>query len=158
MNKPQQQKVLKGPMAGLIKKVMKWYTKLNIVVYKASQGRFMNTFPGGFAICILTVVGRKTGVPRDVPLLHMPFMDKKILLASQGGLPKNPVWYYNVVASQEIKITVYGKTKGYKAIEMTDEEKEYYLPHIVAIYPDFSMYMQRTERNIPIFLCSPVTA
>lgn len=115
----------------------------------------MNTFPGGFPICLLTVEGRKSKVSRDVPLLHIPFMENKILLASQGGLPRNPAWYYNVVASPDIAITVHGKTGHYRAVEMDAAQKQHYWPHIVAMYPDFEKYAARTERDIPIFICSP---
>lgn len=156
MSTESNRKQLTGSMASLIKATMKIYTKINVFVFKATKGNMMNTFPGGFPICLLSVEGRKSKIKRDVPLLHIPFMDKKILLASQGGLPKNPVWYYNIVSNPDIQITIHGKTSSYKAVEMTDEEKQYYLPHILSMYPDFQKYSERTERNIPIFLCSPV--
>jgi len=155
MKESQPRKPLSGLQAAAIAATMKWYTRLNVVVFRLSRGRWMNTFPGGFPICLVTVEGRKSKVKRDVPLLHLPFMEKKILLASQGGLPRNPAWYYNVVANPHIAVTVHGSTRNYRAVEMNQQEKQRYWPHIIAMYPDFARYAARTERDIPIFICSP---
>ena len=151
-------KILSGGVARTIKFTMKYYTKVNVLIYKLSRGKCMNTFPGGFPICLATIKGRKTGVYRDTPLLHIPFMDKKLLLASQGGLPTNPVWYFNIKAHPSITITVHGVTKPYTAVQLNDKQKAEYWPHISSSYPDIDMYAARTERNIPVFICSPASS
>ena len=139
----------------LVKKIMRNYTRFNVWVYKKSNGKLMKNFPGGFPICIVTMIGRKSGQAREVALIHLPMEDKKLLVASQGGLDKNPVWYYNVKANPEIDIMVSGVTKSYIAEQADEEQKRQLWPHLLSLYPDFDEYQARTDRDIPVFICSP---
>jgi deazaflavin-dependent oxidoreductase (nitroreductase family) len=79
-----------------------------------------------------------------------------ILISSQGGMNKNPVWYYNIKANPEVDIMVSGgEKKNYSARQVGEDEKAKLWPHILSIYPDFDEYQARTDREIPVFLCSP---
>ncbi|MCB1615144.1 MAG: nitroreductase family deazaflavin-dependent oxidoreductase, partial [Pseudomonadales bacterium] len=135
---------------------MKWYTRFNVWVYKKSNGRLMKNFPGGFPICIVSMVGKKSGLAREIALIHLPYGEQKIIIASQGGLEKNPVWYYNIKANPNISIMVGGHTEKYRARQISEEEKAGLWPHILSLYPDFDEYQARTDRDIPVFLCDPV--
>ncbi|MCY4044800.1 MAG: nitroreductase family deazaflavin-dependent oxidoreductase [Cellvibrionales bacterium] len=139
----------------LVRKVMKLYTRLNVFVYKKTKGRFMKHFPGGFPICIVTMTGKKSGIKREIPLIHLPHGVDKYIVASQGGMNKNPVWYYNIAANPNIEIMVYGKNNRYIATQITSDEKAAIWPHLLSLYPDFDEYQARTDRDIPVFKCSP---
>ena len=139
-----------------IRRVLRWVSKLQVSVYRKSGGRLMNKFIGGFPICVVTTTGAKSGEPRAIPLIHLPHGENKLLVASQGGMPGNPAWYYNVVANPEVKILVDGLELTYRVRRVSDEEKAALWPHLLSLYPDFDQYQARTDRNIPVFSCEPV--
>lgn len=136
---------------------MRWATRLNVAVFRASKGRLMNTFPGGAPICVVTTTGAKSGKIRRIALIHLPHGDNKLLVASQGGMPRNPFWYYNIKAHPDVQIMVDGEEKAYRARQVSDEEKAALWPHLLSLYPDFDEYQARTDRNIPVFSCEPVS-
>ena len=138
-------------------RIAKLVSRLNVVVYKASGGRLMNKGPEGKPICLVTMTGRKTGKKREVPLMHVPHEDKKILVASLGGISKNPVWYHNIKANPDVTITADGTTRDYRAREVGPEEKAELWPVLVAAYPPYDEYQARTDRDIPVFVCDPVS-
>lgn len=140
-----------------IKFVLRWASKLQVAVFSASKGRLMGKFFGGYPICMVTMTGAKSGKTRRIPLIHLPHGDNKLMVASCGGMPKNPVWYYNIVANPEIRIMADGEEKTYIARQVSDEEKAELWPHLLSLYPDFDEYQARTDRNIPVFSCEPVT-
>jgi len=135
--------------------IMRWATKLQVAVFRATKGRMMNKFIGGYPVCIVTTTGAKTGKTRRIALIHLPHGDNKLLVASQGGMPKNPVWYYNIKAHPDIEIMVGGEEKRYRARQVSDDEKAALWPHLLSLYPDFDEYQARTDRNIPVFSCEP---
>jgi deazaflavin-dependent oxidoreductase (nitroreductase family) len=136
---------------------MRWITKLNVAVFRLSKGRVMNKFIGGYPVCIVTTTGAKSGKTRRIALIHLPHGDNKLLVASQGGMYKNPVWYYNIVAHPDIEIMVGGDAKPYLARQISDEEKAALWPQLLSLYPDFDEYQARTDRNIPVFSCEPLS-
>ncbi len=139
-----------------IRRVLRWVSKFQVAVYRKSGGRLMNKFIGGFPICVVTTIGAKSGESRAIPLIHLPHGENKLMVASQGGMPGNPAWYYNVVANPEVRILVDGEERTYRARRVSDEEKAALWPHLLSLYPDFDQYQARTDRNIPVFSCEPV--
>ena len=119
----------------------------------------MKNFPGGFPICVVGMTGKKSGARREVALIHLPWNDngteKKLLVASQGGMDKNPVWYNNIVAYPDIDIMVTGVKHDYTARQISEDEKRNLWPHLLSLYPDFDEYQARTDRAIPVFECAP---
>jgi deazaflavin-dependent oxidoreductase (nitroreductase family) len=142
--------------AGLVHRIIKIYTRFNILVFKLSKGRFWKTFPGGSPICVVGMVGRKTGTRREVALIHLPFENKKILVGSLGGMETNPLWVYNLRANPRIDFLADGKKASYVARQVNENEKRDLWPHILSLYPDYDEYQARTDRDIPVFLCEPV--
>lgn len=141
--------------SGLVKRIIKAYTHLNVWVFKKSKGHLMKHFPGGFPICVVGMTGRKSGKRREIALIHLPYGNSKLLVASQGGMNQHPLWYYNIAANPDIDIMVEGKTRAYTARQLSDDEKRDIWPHLLSLYPDFDEYQARTDRNIPVFLCEP---
>jgi deazaflavin-dependent oxidoreductase (nitroreductase family) len=139
-----------------IKKFIKIMTKLNVWVFKKTNGRLMKNFPGGYPICIVGSKGKKTGSRREIALIHLPKDDKLLLVASQGGMDTNPVWYYNIAANPNIDVMIGGVETKMIARQVSDDEKRVLWPHLLSLYPDFDEYQARTDRNIPVFECTKV--
>ena len=148
---------IKDSQVPIVRFFMRWATRLNVAVFRASKGRLMNRFIGGYPVCIVTTTGAKSGKTRRIALIHLPHGENKLLVASQGGMNRNPVWYHNIVAHPEVMIMVDGAEKGYRARKVSDQEKRELWPHLLSLYPDFDEYQARTDRNIPVFSCEPVT-
>lgn len=138
-----------------VRRMTKLFTRMNVFVYKASGGRLMNKFQG-CPICLVTMIGAKSGQAREIPLMHVPIGDKKILVASQGGLEMHPAWYYNLKANPDIEILAEGVKRKYRARQVDEAEKGALWPEIVASYADYDEYQARTDRDIPVFVCDPV--
>ena len=139
-----------------VRKVMKFYTRLNVWVFKKSNGKLMNKFPGGAPICLVGMTGRKSGNRREVMLIHLPYGEQKLLVASQGGLDFDPVWYKNIMANPQVDIMADGVQRHYSVKQATPDEKRALWPHLLSLYPDFDEYQARTDRDIPVLVCSPV--
>lgn len=140
----------------LVRKVLKWYSHLNVWVYKKSRGRLFNTFPGGYPVCVVGMRGARSGRWREIPLIHLPQGENVYVVASQGGMPRHPVWYYNIKAHPEIEVTVGARTRRMRARQLSEAEKREAWPYLVSLYPDFDEYQARTDRDIPVFLCEPI--
>ena len=138
------------------KRQMERYSKLNVWVYRLSFGRLMNTAMGGYPICLLTFLGWKTGRRRTVPLIHLPDGEDELLVGSQAGLDRDPVWTYSVRANPEVTIRFAGRSRRFLARQLDDREKGEIWPHLCSIYPAYDEYQARTDRNIPVFRCRPV--
>lgn len=138
-----------------VKPIMRWMSKANVWVYQKTDGRVWGTFPGGAPVCLVTMRGRKSGALRTIPLIYLPHGDDVIIVASQGGMAKHPVWYHNIAANPEVEIQDGARKRRMIARRASDEEKKALWPHILEIYPDFEDYQARTDRNIPMFVCSP---
>ena len=138
----------------LINRVGRWQA----TVYELTGGRLWNTFLGG-PVAVLTVVGRKTGKVRKVPLLYLKSGDDVVMTASKGGMSKLPVWYFNVKAADTVDIQVRNEKKRYRMREANAEEEQALWPQLEEMYPDYKEYRARVEdvRSIPVLIFSPVT-
>jgi deazaflavin-dependent oxidoreductase (nitroreductase family) len=143
-------------------KILKLTSRLNVAVYRATGGRIGGTwrvgsaFPRGLPLCLLTTKGRKTGLPRTLPLLHLPDGDRVILAASQAGMSKNPLWYNNLRADPEITIQVRRNIRRMRARTADPAERAELWPRLVAMYADYDKYQTWAGREIPVIICEPV--
>lgn len=138
-----------------IKRFMHLMTRAHVWVYRVTQGRVGKTFAGS-PCCLVVMTGRKTGERRTIPLIHIPDGDEIILIASQGGMDRHPGWYWNLKADPNIEVIADGRTRKMVARQADDAEKARRWPKAVAVYKDFDQYQARTDRDIPLFVCSPV--
>jgi deazaflavin-dependent oxidoreductase (nitroreductase family) len=134
--------------------VLKMFTRINVWVYQLSKGKLMNKLAGD-PICLITMTGAKSGRRRTIPLMYVPHGDAFLLVASQGGAPKHPVWYHNLVAQPDITIDHDGRKHPLTARLVQGEEKEKLWPVCDQHYADYAIYRQRTTRDIPMFICEP---
>ena len=151
-----------GPVAtggvSRFRRNMKIYTKLNVWVYRLSGGRLMNSAMGGYPICLVEFEGHKSGTRRYIPLIDVPYGQSRLLVGSQAGLDRDPVWVRSLEANPEIWIQANGSRGRYRARRVGDEEKSQLWPHLCSVYPDYDSYQARTDRNIPVFACESTEA
>jgi deazaflavin-dependent oxidoreductase (nitroreductase family) len=151
----------KGLDSPATRQIIKWMSAANVWLYRRSNGRIGKTWRVGSAlrhgvpVCLVTTTGRKSGLPRTVPLLHMTDGDNVILVASQGGLPENPQWYGNVVADPDVSVQFGGTTRRMRARTATPDERARLWPRLTDVYADFDSYQSWTDREIPVVICEP---
>ena len=135
--------------------LIKVMSKAQTWVYKKTGGRVADTFLRGAAVGILTTTGRKSGEPREVPLLYLREGQRVILVASSGGRDKHPPWYLNLKANPRVTFRIKREELPLVARDATDAEREEYWPKLDAMYADFANYRTYTDRVIPIVICDP---
>jgi F420H(2)-dependent quinone reductase len=135
--------------------MIKWMSKAQTFIFKKTNGKFGNKFLRGTEVGILTTTGRKTGEPRDSPLLFLQEGNRIILVASQGGRANNPMWYFNLKANPAVKFQTKVSVYSLNARDATDAERDEYWPKLDAMYPDLVNYRTYTDREIPIVICDP---
>ncbi len=133
---------------------LKTFTRINVWVYQLSGGRLMNRLAGD-PICLVTMTGAKSGSRRTIPLMYVPHERGVLLVASQGGAPRHPVWYNNLIAHPDVVVTVDGSKRNLRARELQGEERAKAWPVCVAHYAPYEDYQKRTQRQIPVFYCEP---
>ena len=107
-------------------------------------------------IILLTTVGAKTGKIRKTPLMRVEHDGQYAIVASLGGAPKNPVWYHNVKAQSRVELQDGDVTRDYEAREVFDDEKATWWERAVEAWPDYAEYQTKTDRQIPVFVLTPV--
>ncbi len=136
--------------------VIKWMSRANTWIFKKTGGRFGDKFLRGAPVGILTTTGRKSGEPRESPLLFLQEGRRIVLVASQGGRANNPMWYLNLKANPAVTFQTKHEMLRLSARDATDAERDEYWPKLDAMYPDFENYRSYTDRRIPIVICDPV--
>ena len=127
----------------------------NAELYIASGGT-QGTELKGMPVVLLTTIGAKSGKLRKTPLMRVEHDGDYAVVASLGGAPKNPVWYYNIVANPHVELQD-GTTSGdYQAREVFGDEKAIWWQRAVAAYPDYADYQRKTDRDIPVFVLTPI--
>ena len=111
----------------------------------------------GRPVILLTTVGAKSGKIRKTPLMRVEHEGEYAVVASLGGAPKNPVWYYNIVANPRVELQDGTVTKEYDSREVLGEEKSIWWERAVATWPDYAEYQKKTDRQIPVFVLTPVS-
>lgn len=130
-------------------------SRVNTWMYRVSGGRLGAKWLYGAPILLLTTVGRKSGEPRTTPLLYLEDGDNVILVGSQGGMSKNPLWVGNIDANPDVEIEIGTKKRRMTGRRGSDDEKQRHWPALTKMYPDFADYQARTTRNIPIIVLQP---
>ena len=104
----------------------------------------------GTQTLILTTVGRRSGRPRQHPLIYGRHGDDYLVVASKGGAPQHPAWYLNLEADPDVEIQVRADKLHARAHTATPEEKAELWPIMTKDWPAYDDYQQKTERDIPV--------
>jgi deazaflavin-dependent oxidoreductase (nitroreductase family) len=134
--------------------VLKTMTRVHVFLHRLSGGRLFNRLAGD-EVCFVTMTGAKSGRTLTIPLMYVPYEQGVLLVASQGGAPKNPVWYGNLVKHPDIEVNHRGRVMSLRARLAAPEEKPALWPICDQHYAPYADYRERTTRDIPIFVCEP---
>ncbi len=138
----------------LIKMVLKPASYVNTWLYRTSGGKLGGTAAGA-PVMLLITTGRKSGQPRTAPLLYLEDGEDIVVVASQGGMSEDPLWFKNLEANPAAEIEIGKEKRKVGARRATDEEKATLWPKVTGLYSGFDLYQARTERNIPVVILSP---
>jgi F420H(2)-dependent quinone reductase len=111
----------------------------------------------GRPVILLTTIGAKSGKIRKTPLMRVEHNGEYAVVASLGGAPKNPVWYYNITANPRVELQDGPVTKDYEAREIFGDDKAVWWKRAVEAWPDYAEYQKKTDRQIPVFVLTPVS-
>ncbi|HEX4493322.1 MAG TPA: nitroreductase family deazaflavin-dependent oxidoreductase [Acidimicrobiia bacterium] len=125
-----------------------------VAQYEGSGGQEANTLlDTGMPVVIVTMRGNKSGNLRKVALMRVEHDGEYALVASMGGAPKHPVWYYNLVAHpDDVAIQDGPEPFPVSVREVDGDEKAQWWKRAVAAYPPYAEYQERTTRQIPLFV------
>lgn len=124
-------------------------------LYERSGG-IKGTTLNGLPVVVVTSVGAKTGKLRKTPLMRVEHDGAYAVVASLGGAPKNPVWYYNITKHPRVELQDGTASAEYEAREVFGEEKATWWARAVAVWPDYADYQRKTDREIPVFVLTPI--
>jgi deazaflavin-dependent oxidoreductase (nitroreductase family) len=105
---------------------------------------------------VLRSIGAKTGKLRKIALMRVEHEGVYAVVASMGGAPKNPVWYYNLKKNPHVELQDGPTRRDYMAREVSGDEKAVWWKRAVAAWPDYATYQTRTDRQIPVFVLDPL--
>lgn len=105
----------------------------------------------GMNLLLLTTHGAKTGKETTVPVAYTKDNDTYVIVASKGGAPTNPDWYFNLIAHPEVVIEVGDEKFSVHAKSVSGKERERLYEQHAAAYPTFNEYKAKTTRVIPVF-------
>ena len=131
-------------------------TGLHRAAFRLSGGRVLGR-AGGMPVVILTTVGHRSGRKRRT-MLTAPLVEgeRVVLVASYGGARHNPHWYQNLLVHPEVEVTMAGsKARRMRARAANRDERAELWPRVIAAYPGYATYQQRTERRIPLVILEP---
>jgi deazaflavin-dependent oxidoreductase (nitroreductase family) len=143
-------------MATYIPSPREW-VRDQVDLYERSGGTQGTTLRDtGLPVIIVTHVGNKTGAVRKTPLMRVKDGASYVLVGSQGGAPKNPVWVYNLRENPDVELRDLSVVQPMRAREITDDAERARLWTLaVAAYPPYADYQKKTTRKIPVFLAEP---
>ena len=127
----------------------------NAELYMASGGK-EGTELKGKPVILLTTIGAKTGKVRKTPLMRVEHGGEYAVVASLGGAPKHPVWYFNIKANPRVELQDGTETHDYEAREVVGDEKAIWWERAVEAWPDYADYQRKTDRQIPVFVLTPI--
>jgi deazaflavin-dependent oxidoreductase (nitroreductase family) len=140
-------------------KVIKYMAKAQVKAFRLTNGRIGSNWRigAGFTKPVPTLlldhVGRKSGRTFTTPLLYLEDGANLVIVASQGGLPKNPQWFPNLLASPDTQVRV--RKEGPRPVRArlaSPGERAELWPRLVELYADFEKYARWTEREIPVVI------
>ena len=103
-------------------------------------------------VVLFTTIGAKSGQKRDVPLMRVEENGHYAMVASKGGAPEHPSWYFNVKANPQVTAQDGETVVELTAREVSGDERAHWWELAVAAYPPYAEYQTKTDRQIPVFV------
>jgi len=122
--------------------------------YEATDGREGNLLQGK-PVIILTSLGASSGKLRKTALMRIEHEGRYAVVASQGGAPRNPAWYRNLVEHPHVELQDGAVKRDYLAHETSGAERDEWWARAIEAWPAYASYQTKTERLIPLFVLTP---
>jgi deazaflavin-dependent oxidoreductase (nitroreductase family) len=129
-----------------------------VATYERTGGQEANTLRDtGIPVIIVTCRGKSSGKIRKLALMRVEHEGEYALVASVGGGPKNPGWYHNLVAEPHVMIQDGPAPRDFRAEVVEGDERSAWWDRAVAVFPTYTEYQQKTDRQIPVFVARPTS-
>ena len=125
------------------------FVKGHVWLYRSSGGK-RGAAIGGMPVVLLTTRGRKSGTPRTVPVVQFSENGQSYVIASMGGQPQHPGWFFNLAANPDVEVQVGPERWRARAEVLPQEQRAGIWPRITAAMPNFAEYQKKTTRVIPV--------
>jgi len=144
------------PLSGEYAPSAAGWVRDQVQAYEASDGQKANTLRDtGLPVVVVTMRGNKSGKVRKIALMRVEHEGQYALVASYGGAPRHPVWYYNLLAHPgEVTIQDGPEPFPVRVRQLTGEERAAWWKRAVAAYPPYADYQERTDREIPVLVAT----
>jgi deazaflavin-dependent oxidoreductase (nitroreductase family) len=123
--------------------------------YEATGGAEANTLRGK-PIIVVTSIGAKSGKLRKTPLMRVEHEGEYAVVASKGGTPEQPTWYWNLKKNPHVELQDGPVKRDYTAREVEGDERAEWWKRAVAAWPSYEEYQHKTDRQIPVFDHTPM--
>ncbi len=151
-----------GLDAPLTKKLMKLGSRAHVRLFKLTNGRIGATWRVGAGFdkpvptLLLEHIGRTSGKTYTTPVVYLTDGPNIVVVASQGGLAKNPQWYFNLKAHPDTRIHLpRERARTVRARVAEGAEREALWTRLLDLYADFAKYATWTDREIPVVILEP---
>ncbi len=129
-----------------------------VKLYESSGGTQGTTLRDtGLPVVIVTILGANSGKVRKTPVMRVEHDGRYAMVASKGGAPQHPVWYYNVRANPRVELQDGPQKQDMIAREASGDERAEWWKRAVAAYPPYAEYQEKTTREIPVFVLEPAS-
>jgi deazaflavin-dependent oxidoreductase (nitroreductase family) len=134
------------------------WVREQVELYESSGGTKGTTLKDtGLPVILVTHMGNKTGAIRKTPLMRVKDGEGYVLVGSVGGAPKDPVWVHNLRANPKIELRDETVVRPMQVREVADKaERDRLWKLAVAAFPPYADYQAKTERQIPVFVATPI--
>lgn len=144
------------PLSGEYEPSSDKWVRDQVEAYERSAGREANTLlDTGLPVVIVTTRGSRSAKVRKMALMRVEHEGEYALVASKGGAPEHPEWYYNL-RSHPDEVAIQDGPEPFDATvrEVEGEERERWWERAVAAYPPYAEYQEKTSRRIPVFVAT----
>ena len=145
------------PLHGEYEPSSNQWVREQVEQYESSGGTKGNVMRG-LPVIILTSLGAKSGKIRKTPLMRVESDGRYAVVASKGGAPTHPFWYFNLVANPLVELQDGPVRADMTARELSGEERQEWWARAVTAFPDYADYQNKTDRQIPLFVLEPVSS
>ncbi|WP_410627760.1 nitroreductase family deazaflavin-dependent oxidoreductase [Amycolatopsis sp. cmx-8-4] len=118
--------------------------------YEETDGEVGHEWRDGVPTLVLTTTGRKTGQERKFALIYQEVEGDAVIVASKGGAPNHPGWYFNLLEHPEVGVQVKADKYRARARTASGEERSKLWDALAAVWPDYNEYAKKTDREIPV--------
>jgi len=132
-------------------------SKTHLAIQRISGGRLLGRVVG-MPVLLLTTTGRRTGKPRTTPLTFLRDATDLVVIASNGGSDRTPDWCLNLERNPRAVVQIGAERLAVSARTASAAERERLWAEITAAYSGYARYQERTAREIPVLLLSPLPA